>query len=76
VELRRQCAKERSLWQCKGRQLFSSEHMDKVLQFLGRFKSAGDVIVNVDPVHIGLPWAAIRVVLEVCKMIKYESPWK
>jgi hypothetical protein len=45
--------------------------MDKVLQLLDRFKSAGDVAANVDPVHIGLPWAGIRVILEVCEILGY-----
>jgi hypothetical protein len=43
----------------KGRQVYLSKQVDK-------YKSAGDVGANVDPVHIGLPWAGIRVILEVC----------
>jgi hypothetical protein len=71
VKLQQQCTRESWPWQYKGRQLFPSEHMDKVLQLLDRFKSAGDVAANVDPVHIGLPWAGIRVILEVCEILGY-----
>ena len=38
---------------------------DKVLLWLDRFKSVGDIAVNVDPIHAGLPWAAIRLLLEI-----------
>nr|POF01662.1 hypothetical protein CFP56_76487 [Quercus suber] len=44
-----------------------SEKADKVLRWLDRFKSVGNVIANVDPVHVGLPWAGIRMLLEVCQ---------
>lgn len=35
------------------------------MQLLEKFKSVGDVVANVDPLHVGLPWAGIRAVLEV-----------
>ncbi|KAK6605130.1 Vegetative incompatibility protein HET-E-1-like protein 7 [Botrytis cinerea] len=38
---------------------------EKVLRGLRKFKEVGDIIVNVDPLHAGLPWAAIRLLLEV-----------
>lgn len=41
------------------------EEADKVFQWLNRFKAVGDIIANVDPVHVGLPWAGIRLLLEV-----------
>ncbi|KAK5689931.1 hypothetical protein LTR17_026112 [Elasticomyces elasticus] len=47
------------------RQIYLSDEVDKVLQFLDIFKSVGDVVANVDPVHVGLPWAGIRAILEV-----------
>jgi hypothetical protein len=30
------------------------------------FKAVGDVVANIDPVHVGLPWAGILAILEVC----------
>ena len=65
-ELQRQCAHTRWSWQYKGRQIHLSDHMDKVLQLLDKVKSAGDIAVNADPIHAGLPWAGIRIILEVC----------
>ena len=41
------------------------EEADKIVRWLDRFKKVGDVAVNVDPIHAGLPWAGIRFLLEV-----------
>lgn len=38
---------------------------DKICKQLDKMKAMGDVVANVDPVHIGLPWAGIRLLLEV-----------
>ncbi|KAK5689539.1 hypothetical protein LTR17_026240 [Elasticomyces elasticus] len=61
----RDCTDKRLSWEYKGRQIYLSDEVDKVLQFLDKFKSVGDVVANVDPVHVGLPWAGIRAILEV-----------
>jgi ankyrin repeat domain-containing protein 50 len=42
-----------------------AQEADKVLLWLDRFKSMGDIAVNADPIHTGLPWAGIRLLLEV-----------
>ena len=65
TELRQLCAKKTLKWTYKGRQIYLHDQVDKVLQFLDKFKSVGDVIANVDPVHVGLPWAGVRTILEV-----------
>ncbi|KAK4891326.1 hypothetical protein LTR49_028676, partial [Elasticomyces elasticus] len=64
TELHRQCTNKRPSWEYKGRQIYLYDHVDKVLQLLDKFKSVGDVVANVDPVHVGLPWAGIRAILE------------
>lgn len=66
TELQRQYATRRSSWEYRGRRIHRSDQVDKVLQLLDKFKFVGDAISNVDPVHIGLPWAGIRVIIEVC----------
>lgn len=52
-------------WSFRGRTVVLRDEADKVLRWLDRFKSVADVIANVDPVHVGLPWAGIRILLEV-----------
>lgn len=72
-KLQRQCEDERWSWWYKGREIYLSEQMDKVLRFLDKFKSVIDVASNADPVQIGLPWAGIRTILEVCDILAYVS---
>ncbi|TKA65217.1 hypothetical protein B0A55_11914 [Friedmanniomyces simplex] len=64
-ELQQRCANKRWYWNYKGRQIYVHDQLDKVVQLLDKFKSVGDVVANVDPVHVGLPWAGIRTILEV-----------
>lgn len=52
-------------WTYRGRQVYLFEQADKVVQLLDRFKAVGDIVANVDPVHVGLPWAGVRFILEV-----------
>jgi hypothetical protein len=64
-ELQKRCAIKRWSWNYKGRRVYLFDQVDKVVQLLDKFKAAGDVAANVDPVHVGLPWAGIRIILEV-----------
>ena len=41
------------------------DEADNVMLWLDRFKQVGDIAVNADPIHAGLPWAGIRLLLEV-----------
>ena len=47
------------------------DEADNVILWLDRFKQVGDVAVNVDPIHAGLPWAGVRLLLEVWKDSDY-----
>jgi hypothetical protein len=59
------CEDKRWCWNFRGRNVVLRDEADKVLLWLDRFKSIGDVVANVDPLHAGLPWAGIRMILEV-----------
>ena len=48
------------------RDLFS-----KIVVWIDRFKDIGDIVVQYDPVHAALPWAAVRFLLQVC----WSSPF-
>jgi hypothetical protein len=48
-----------------GKEVALSDVADKVCNWLDRFKQIGDITVNVDPMHAGLPWAGIRLLLQV-----------
>ena len=38
--------------------------LDKIMKWVNRFKSVGDMVVQYDPGHAVLPWAAIRFILQ------------
>ncbi len=59
------CQSKRWTFKLRGHTVVLREEADKVVKWLDRFKQVGDVASNADPVHIGLPWAGIRVLLEV-----------
>jgi hypothetical protein len=64
-ELQQRSKIKRWSWNYKGRQIYLFEQADKVVRLLDRFKAVGDIVANVDPVHVGLPWAGVRAILEV-----------
>jgi hypothetical protein len=37
------------------------------------FKQVGDVAVQYDPAHAALPWAGIRFLLQVCKIVLFRE---
>ena len=70
VKLQQNNQEKRWHWAYKGREIYLPDHMDKVIRLLDKFKSTGDVVANIDPIHIGLPWAGIRILLEVQPDVK------
>ena len=38
----------------------------KISRWINRFKEVGDNAMQYDPYHAALPWAAVRLVLQVC----------
>ncbi|KAI5806000.1 hypothetical protein BZA77DRAFT_368834 [Pyronema omphalodes] len=40
--------------------------IDKLLNWLDKFKEMGDIVVQYDPTHAALPWAAFRFILKIC----------
>jgi hypothetical protein len=74
-ELQQRCANRRWCWSYQGQQVYLDDQANKVLQLLDRLESAGDVVAGVDPIHVGLPWAGIRVILRVCICRRNVTPW-
>jgi hypothetical protein len=53
-------------FQLGGKTFIARELADKVLTCVETFKEIGDIAVQYDPVHAALPWAAFRLLLQVC----------
>lgn len=64
-EKQRCCIEKRWTFTFTGRTIVLKEEANKVVGWLNRFTAVGDVVANVDPVHVGLPWAGIRLLLNV-----------
>lgn len=73
-ELQQRSKIKRWSWNYRGRQIHLYEQADKLVRLLDRFKAVGDVVANVDPVHVGLPWAGVRAILEV-RTSRLETLW-
>ena len=43
------------------------DEADTVMLWLDRFKPVGDIAVNADPIHAGLPWVGVCLLPEVQK---------
>ncbi|OCL12159.1 hypothetical protein AOQ84DRAFT_420820 [Glonium stellatum] len=50
--------------QFNGQQVVLRDKVQKILVWLNKFKETGDIMVNYDPVHLALPWAGIRFLLQ------------
>ena len=50
-----------------GRDVNLRKTLETWVKFFNRIKQIGDIAVNVDPIHAGLPWAAIRLIITVCE---------
>jgi ankyrin repeat domain-containing protein 50 len=45
----------------------------KMIFWLNKFKDIGDIAVNFDPIHASLPWAGVRLLLQVRYVYSMES---
>jgi len=72
---RRACEAKRWTFEVKGHVFELHRVADKVFDWLNKFKQIGDIVVNVDPLHVGVPWAGIRFLLRVRSFqIRSETP--
>lgn len=65
-EKKRRCTEQS--WKYKkndGEVLTLRDSLEKVVKWVNKFKEVGDVAVQYDPSHAALPWAGVRLVLQV-----------
>ncbi|KIX03848.1 uncharacterized protein Z518_07401 [Rhinocladiella mackenziei CBS 650.93] len=63
-EKQRWCLEDRWRITLAGQEFILKEKADKIVRWLNRFKDVGNVAAAADPIHTGLPWAGIRLLLE------------
>lgn len=49
-----------------GQEIIVRDVYARIVSCVSRFMSVADVVVSFDPVHAALPWAAVRLVLQLC----------
>jgi hypothetical protein len=59
------CEDKRWMFTFRGHTVRLRDEADNVMLWLDRFKQVGDIAANADPIHAGLPWAGIRLLLQV-----------
>jgi hypothetical protein len=64
-EKRKICEAKRWEVEFRGHKVVLRAVADALCDSLDKFKQIGDVVVNVDPLHAGLPWAGIRLLIQV-----------
>ncbi|KAH8807657.1 ankyrin repeat-containing domain protein [Xylogone sp. PMI_703] len=61
----KRCQRKNWKFSFGGREVNLQETAGDIVDLLEKVKDVGDIAVNVDPVHAGLPWAAVRLLLQV-----------
>lgn len=49
-----------------GKTVYLRDVCDKIILWINKFKEIGDIVMQYDPGHAALPWAAFRLLLQVC----------
>ena len=65
ADKRRQCEAKRWTYTFRGKTIRLGDAVTSIASFLDRLTGIGDVAANADPIHAGLPWAGIRLILQV-----------
>lgn len=60
-----ECRGRDRVFHFKGRNIVVRDVAEKLVNRINRFKAIGDIVANVDPLHVGIPWAGVRFLLEV-----------
>ena len=71
-EKQEQAAANRQRWlirRSNGKCIDLHKLYSRILTVIQRFKAVGDIAVNADPIHAGLPWAFVRALLQVSTLV-------
>ena len=71
----KQCEEKAFKFQFQGQDIILRDVAEKIIVFLNKFKTIGDVAVSFDPVHAALPWAGVRFLLQVRIIHDREFSW-
>ena len=64
---REMCLENQWEFEILGRAVNLRYQADKIISWLAKFKEVGDIVIQKDPGHTALPWAGIRLLLQVSR---------
>ncbi|KAF4630251.1 hypothetical protein G7Y89_g7884 [Cudoniella acicularis] len=64
-EGKQKCIKKRWKYRKGDRDIIIRDKLEKIVTWVNKFKEAGDMITQYDPVHAALPWAGVRLLLQI-----------
>ena len=59
------CLEKRWKYKKGNKQVIIRDQLEKVAEWVNKFKQIGDSAMQYDPVHAALPWAGVRFLLQV-----------
>jgi len=64
-EKKRTCLEKRWKYKKGNKEIIIRDQLEKVAEWVNKFKDVGDNAVQYDPGHAALPWAGVRFFLQV-----------
>jgi hypothetical protein len=72
-EKKQACLKGRWKYKKDNKEIIIRDQLEKMVEWVNKFKEVGDTAIQYDPVHAALPWAGIRFFLQVGCLL-FELP--
>jgi hypothetical protein len=73
IARQKECVGEPTVWNIGGCEIKVRDVANNVVKFLNKFRAVGDVAASFDPVHAGLPWAGVKMLLEVRPSVNHSE---
>jgi hypothetical protein len=66
------CISKQWTFKIGSRTISTRDKAEKVVELLEKFKRVGDIVAGADPIHAGLPWAGVSLILQVAASEKQQ----
>jgi hypothetical protein len=72
-EKRSDCLERRWKYKKGDKEIIIRDQLEKIAEWVARFRQVGEITVQCDPGHAALPWAGVRFFLQVFSLQSYLS---
>lgn len=66
------CEEKRWVFSIGSKTIMLRNVVDKIISSFNKFKEVGDIMVQYDPAHAALPWAGVRLLLQVGRIMPLQ----